>query len=289
MRIITGIKEMQLEAKKQMKQGSEIGFVPTMGFLHEGHISLVEEARKQNDVVVMSIFVNPLQFGPNEDFDRYPRDQKRDEELAREAGVDLLFYPHVSDMYPEERTTKLSVTRRVDSLCGESRPGHFDGVATVVFKLFQIVLPDRAYFGLKDAQQVAVIKGLVEDFNVPVEIVPCPIIREHDGLAKSSRNVYLTPSERSDASELSKSLDAARTAVKNGEVNAHKIKRLVESHLQQTVGKIDYVEVLSYPELKPVKTIDEDIIIAVAVQFSAARLIDNTIITRSGIPIGVYS
>ncbi|WP_377888824.1 pantoate--beta-alanine ligase [Alkalihalobacillus sp. R86527] len=287
MKIISGIKDMQIEAKKQMKLGHSIAFVPTMGFLHEGHISLVEAARKQNHIVVMSVFVNPLQFGPNEDFDRYPRDIKRDEELAREAGVDILFYPHVSEMYPDDRTTTLTVNRRVDTLCGESRPGHFDGVATVVLKLFQIVLPDRAYFGLKDAQQVAVITGLVEDFNVPVEIVPCPIIRESDGLAKSSRNVYLTPSERSDASELSNSLRAAKEAVNNGESTAHEIKKLVESKLQETVGTIDYVEVLSYPELKQIETIDEDIIVAVAVQFSAARLIDNVIITRSGIPIGV--
>ncbi|MCA0985752.1 pantoate--beta-alanine ligase [Guptibacillus algicola] len=287
MKIISGIKDMQAEAKRQMKLGHSIGFVPTMGFLHEGHISLVEAARKQNHIVVMSVFVNPLQFGPNEDFDRYPRDIKRDEELAREAGVDILFYPHVSEMYPEDRTTTLTVNRRVDTLCGESRPGHFDGVATVVLKLFQIVLPDRAYFGLKDAQQVAVISGLVEDFNVPVEIVPCPIVRESDGLAKSSRNVYLTPSERTDASELSNSLRAAKEAISSGESSALHIKKIVESKLQETVGTIDYVEVLSYPELKPIDTIDEDIIVAVAVQFSAARLIDNAIITRSGIPIGV--
>lgn len=287
MKIISGIKDMQAEAKRQMKLGHSIGFVPTMGFLHEGHISLVEAARKQNHIVVMSVFVNPLQFGPNEDFDRYPRDIKRDEELAREAGVDILFYPHVSEMYPEDRTTTLTVNRRVDTLCGESRPGHFDGVATVVLKLFQIVLPDRAYFGLKDAQQVAVISGLVDDFNVPVEIVPCPIVRERDGLAKSSRNVYLTPSERTDASELSNSLRAAKEAISSGESSAHRIKKIVESKLQETVGTIDYVEVLSYPELKPIDTIDEDIIVAVAVQFSAARLIDNAIITRSGIPIGV--
>lgn len=287
MKIISSIKDMQVEAKKQMKRGNTIGFVPTMGFLHEGHTSLVKRAREEDDIVVMSVFVNPLQFGPNEDFDRYPRDIKRDEELAREAGVDILFYPHVREMYPEDRTTTLTVNKRVDTLCGESRPGHFDGVATVVLKLFQIVLPDRAYFGLKDAQQVAVIKGLVEDFNVPVEIVPCPIVREVDGLAKSSRNVYLTPSERTDASELSNSLVRAKEAIRSGETSASKIKRLVEEMLQQTVGEIDYVEVLSYPGLKPIEAIDEDIIVAVAVQFSAARLIDNVIVTRSEIPIGV--
>jgi len=287
MRIITTINEMQTFSKKAIRSGRTIGFVPTMGYLHEGHMSLVEEAVKQNDCVIMSVFVNPLQFGPNEDFDRYPRDLKRDEQLAKQAGVDILFYPNVKEMYPKERTTRLTVQERVDTLCGEARPGHFDGVATVVMKLLQIVLPDRAYFGMKDAQQVAVIKGLVEDFNVPVEIVPCPIIREEDGLAKSSRNVYLTPTEREEAIQLSRSLDAAANAIERGETNPVRIKEMIISYLNQTSGVIDYVEVLSYPALEAIDVVKENIIVAVAVQFTAARLIDNKVTTRNEIAIGV--
>ncbi|WP_226657492.1 pantoate--beta-alanine ligase [Pseudalkalibacillus hwajinpoensis] len=287
MKIVTTIKEMQTFSKQMLRSGKAIGFVPTMGYLHEGHMSLVEEAVKQNDCVIMSIFVNPLQFGPDEDFDRYPRDLKRDEELAKQAGVDVLFYPDVKDMYPKERTTRLTVQERVDTLCGDSRPGHFDGVATVVMKLLQIVLPDRAYFGMKDAQQVAVIKGLVEDYNVPVEVVPCPIIREEDGLAKSSRNVYLTPTERKEAIQLSRSLDVATKAIELGETDPVIIKDLIFSLLKQTSGKIDYVEVLSYPDLGNIEVMKGKIIIAVAVQFSAARLIDNKVTTSQEIAIGV--
>ncbi len=287
MRIITTIKDMQQTTRNFMRQSQSIGFVPTMGFLHEGHMSLVQKAKEQNDCVIMSVFVNPLQFGPNEDFDRYPRDLKRDEELAEKAGVDVLFYPHVDEMYPKERTTLLTVKERVDTLCGESRPGHFDGVATVVMKLLQIVLPDKAYFGMKDAQQVAVIKGLVDDFNVPVEIVPCPIVREEDGLAKSSRNVYLTPTERAEAVILSRSLDEAIRVIKDGETRPEQIKDMIVASLQKTSGEIDYVEILSYPDLQYVDQIEEDVIIAVAVQFSAARLIDNAVATRSEIVIGV--
>ncbi len=287
MKIIKTINEMQSFSKQAMRSGQKIGFVPTMGYLHEGHMSLVGEAVKQNDCVIMSVFVNPLQFGPNEDFDRYPRDLKRDEELASQAGVDVLFYPDVTEMYPKERTTKLTVQERVDTLCGESRPGHFDGVATVVLKLLQITLPDRAYFGMKDAQQVAVIKGLVDDFNVPVEIVPCPIIREKDGLAKSSRNVYLTPTERKEAIQLSRSLSAASKALSDGEINPERIKDIVSTYLSETSGSIDYVEVLAYPALEEVDVITEDVIIAVAVQFSAARLIDNIVALKSEIAIGV--
>ncbi|MBF0708973.1 pantoate--beta-alanine ligase [Alkalihalobacillus hwajinpoensis] len=287
MKIIKTINEMQSFSKQAMRSGQKIGFVPTMGYLHEGHMSLVGEAVKQNDCVIMSVFVNPLQFGPNEDFDRYPRDLKRDEELASQAGVDVLFYPGVTEMYPKERTTKLTVQERVNTLCGESRPGHFDGVATVVLKLLQITLPDRAYFGMKDAQQVAVIKGLVDDFNVPVEIVPCPIIREKDGLAKSSRNVYLTPTERKEAIQLSRSLSAASKALSDGEINPERIKDIVSTYLSETSGSIDYVEVLAYPALEKVDVITEDVIIAVAVQFSAARLIDNIVALKSEIAIGV--
>ena len=287
MRIITTIKDMQQTTRNFMRQSQSIGFVPTMGFLHEGHMSLVQKAKEQNDCVIMSVFVNPLQFGPNEDFDRYPRDLKRDEELAEKAGVDVLFYPHVNEMYPKERTTYLTVKERVDTLCGESRPGHFDGVATVVMKLLQIVQPDKAYFGMKDAQQVAVIKGLVDDFNVPVEIVPCPIVREKDGLAKSSRNVYLTPTERAEAVILSRTLDEAIEVIKDGETRPEQIKDMIIASLQQTSGEIDYVEVLSYPDLQYVDRIEDDVIIAIAVQFSAARLIDNAVATRSEIVIGV--
>lgn len=191
---IESIGEMIKEREKL--DGKSVGLVPTMGYLHEGHLSLVEAAKQECDVVVMSIFVNPLQFGPEEDFDRYPRDLERDQRLAREHGVDILFVPQAEEMYPKKPAATVKVTGITEVLCGKSRPGHFDGVATVVMKLFQLVRPRRAYFGQKDAQQVAVIHRMAEDLNVPVEIVACPIVREKDGLAMSSRNVYLTEEER---------------------------------------------------------------------------------------------
>lgn len=274
--VVTTIKEMQQKMIEYRKEGKTIGFVPTMGYLHEGHVALLQAARKENDVVVLSVFVNPLQFGPNEDFDRYPRDIVRDEQIAKEAGVDVLFYPSVAEMYPRPLSVQVVVKERVDVLCGKTRPGHFDGVATVLTKLFHIVMPTRAYFGMKDAQQVAVVDGLIRDFHFPIELVAVPTVREADGLAKSSRNVYLSEEERNEAPALYEALKKAKTAIENGERDPKAVCALVEDHIAtNTHGVIDYVEVYSYPELKPLEKLAGKIIIALAVRFTNARLIDN--------------
>jgi len=279
MQVITSIKEMQQITSTLHTKGYSIGFVPTMGYLHEGHLTLMNEARKENDIVVLSIFVNPLQFGPNEDYETYPRDFKRDENLAEEAGVDFLFYPSVEEMYPNKLTVTVKVLDRVDVLCGKSRIGHFDGVATVLIKLFSIVSPNRAYFGMKDAQQVAVVDGLIHDFNLPIELVSVPTVREEDGLAKSSRNIRLTPSERSEAVHLYQSLQLAKQFIDNGERNPDILVQKMKSYLQNhTSGWIDYIEIYSYPELKKLDQLKGKIIIALAVKFSQVRLIDNLIL-----------
>lgn len=256
-----------------------IGFVPTMGYLHEGHLSLVEAAKAENDLVVMSIFVNPTQFGPNEDLDRYPRDFERDEALAREAGVDVLFYPTTETMYPLDMA-RVTVRTGADVLCGASRPGHFDGVLTVVSKLFNLVRPTRAYFGLKDAQQVALIEGYVRDYFVPVEIRRCAIIREPSGLAKSSRNVYLSDVEKTDASEINRALTDAYDALDDGEPLRDVMARLEERLQNIPNSMIDYVEVKDYPTLTEATSASTELLIAVAVQFERARLIDNVIWKR---------
>ncbi|MGN2272310.1 pantoate--beta-alanine ligase [Priestia megaterium] len=279
MKVITTIKDMQQEMKKEKQLGRSIGFVPTMGYLHEGHATLLGAARTENEVVALSIFVNPTQFGPNEDFDTYPRDFERDERVAKEANVDYLFYPSVEEMYKSSRSVAITVTDRVDVLCGQKRPGHFDGVATVLTKLFHIVTPDRAYFGKKDAQQVAVVDGLIEDFNFPVELRAVDTVREADGLAKSSRNVYLTDKEREEAPVLFKSLQSAQQLLGSGEKQVEIIKQTIRKEIEQhTSGKVDYIEVYTYPELKTIKQAAGKIIIALAVQFSKARLIDNVIV-----------
>ena len=258
------------------KNHQTIGFVPTMGFLHEGHVKLIEEARKDNDVLVLSIFVNPLQFGPNEDFDSYPRDSERDDTIAKQAGVDILFRPQIEEMYPDEPSYTVYVRNRVDVLCGKSRKGHFDGVATVLTKLFHLVQPDRAYFGMKDAQQVAVIDGLIEEFHFPIELIPVPTVREEDGLAKSSRNVYLTDEERQQAPLLYKSLKEAEALIFSGERNKQEISNHISSMIETaSSGIIDYVEVLTYPQLMELEVISGRVIIAIAVKFTNARLIDN--------------
>ncbi|WP_416434285.1 pantoate--beta-alanine ligase [Priestia megaterium] len=283
MKVITTIKDMQQEMKKEKQLGHSIGFVPTMGYLHEGHATLLGAARTENEVVVLSIFVNPTQFGPNEDFDTYPRDFERDERVAKEANVDYLFYPSVEEMYKSSRSVAITVTDRVDLLCGQKRPGHFDGVATVLTKLFHIVTPDRAYFGKKDAQQVAVVDGLIEDFNFPVELRAVDTVREADGLAKSSRNVYLTDKEREEAPVLFKSLQTALQLLESGEKHVEILKGTIRKEIEQhTSGKVDYIEVYTYPELKTIKQAAGKIIIALAVQFSKARLIDNVIVDVQG-------
>jgi len=274
--VITNIFEMHKKMNDLRLQGKTIGFVPTMGYLHEGHVSLLNEARQQNDVVVLSIFVNPLQFGPNEDYERYPRDIERDEQIAKQAGVDVLFYPDVKEMYPKPLSIKTVVTKRVHVLCGKSRPGHFDGVAAVLMKLFNIVMPHRAYFGMKDAQQVAVVDGLIRDFNFPINLVPVPTVREEDGLAKSSRNIYLSEKERQEAPALYRSLQLAKEAIQEGERNPLVIKQIVTDYIiANTSAKIDYVDLYTYPELEEIEEIAGKIIIAIAVRFTNARLIDN--------------
>ncbi len=281
MQIIEAITEMRqaLAAEK----GSRIGFVPTMGFLHEGHLSLVRRAKDECERVVMSIFVNPTQFGPDEDYERYPRDLERDAQLAKEAGVDYLFTPSVEEMYPEELLTRIVVSQITEPLCGASRPGHFEGVTTVVAKLFHIVQPDRAYFGLKDAQQVAVIERMVRDLNFPVEIVACPTVREKDGLALSSRNAYLSPEERTQALSISRALQEVKSLVEAGKLHsAEEAKALLEKQISsQPLARIDYIQVLSFPDLKPVEFLTQKrVILAVAVYFGSTRLIDNLLLNE---------
>jgi len=279
MKVITSIKDMQAEIMNQKGSGKSIGFVPTMGYLHEGHLTLISQARKENDTVVLSIFVNPLQFGPSEDFSTYPRDFERDRALAEAEKVDYVFYPSVEEMYPHVPSVKAVVQERTGVLCGESRPGHFDGVATVLTKLFNIMTPTRAYFGKKDAQQVAIIDGLISDFNFPIELIAVDIVREADGLAKSSRNVNLLPDERQQAAVLYRSLQAAKKAIDQGERNPEGLMNMIKEMITSgSKGRIDYVEILSYPQLKSLEKLDGTIIIALAVKFSKVRLIDNFII-----------
>jgi pantoate--beta-alanine ligase len=272
-RTIAEINELVTEKKRQ---GKTVGFVPTMGYLHEGHLSLMETARRTADFIVISIFVNPLQFGPNEDFECYPRDFARDEALAMSANVDVIFYPDLKEIYPDQLTCAVHVQKGADVLCGKSRPGHFDGVATVILKLFNIIQPTNAYFGLKDAQQVAVIENMVADFNLPVQIIKCPTLREKDGLARSSRNKFLSKEEREMATEIYTSLSEAICSIKAGETNPEKLKQEISARLRlRTNGTIDYVEILAYPSLKPVVLLQEEVIIAIALKFSNTRLIDN--------------
>ena len=280
MKIITKIGEMKETVRAEREKGRTVGFVPTMGYLHAGHRSLLEQARKENDIVCLSIFVNPTQFGPNEDLETYPRDMDRDQLTAEKAGVDYIFFPTVQEMYGDSPSVSVTVTGRTDVLCGSQRPGHFNGVATVLTKLFHIVSPHRAYFGMKDAQQVAVVRALVEDLNFDVEIVPVPTVREEDGLALSSRNVYLLEEERSEAKEINAALEEAMNAVREGERDARALEGLVRTHLEaKTSGVIDYIEIYRYPELTPADRLEGEVIIACAVKFSKARLIDNRVFT----------
>lgn len=289
MKVIRTIEEMRtdlaaLRRERGSGQDGTVGLVPTMGFLHEGHGSLITRAGEENDIVVISIFVNPLQFGPNEDFERYPRDEERDMALAREKGADIVFMPTVKEMYPTPSKTKVAVTDVTDRLCGASRPGHFDGVATVVSKLFHIVDPDAAYFGMKDAQQVAVIQTMVRDLNMRVRIVPCPTLRQEDGLALSSRNVYLSREEREQALVLSRSLARAEEWLAEAGGNPSRLRDRVEAAIRMSpLADIDYVDVLSYPSLLPpgewsADMPDNEMLIALAVRFGRTRLIDNRLL-----------
>lgn len=276
MEIATTVQDVRTVVKFYQNAQESIGLVPTMGYLHMGHVSLIEKARKSCDRVIVSIFVNPIQFGPNEDFTRYPRDLEHDLELCRDAGADLVFAPEVADMYPKPNLIFADVKTLGDHLCGASRPGHFQGVLTVVAKLFNICQPDLAFFGEKDAQQLAIIRRMVTDFNFPVEIVPCPIIREADGLAMSSRNVYLSEQERAAALSLSRSLEKAWQALEAGERSAGAIRDIIHSGISaEPLARIDYVEVVDSETLQPVATISSSILAAVAVFFGKTRLIDN--------------
>lgn len=276
MKTIENVSRMSTFVKMMKKEGKSIGFVPTMGYLHEGHLSLVKAAKKHTDVVVMSIFINPIQFGPKEDFDKYPRDLKRDEEMAREAGVDVIFYPSLKEMYPEGYATYVTVDKLTGNLCGESRPGHFRGVVTVVTKLFNIVRPEVAYFGQKDMQQAMMIKKMAADLNMDIEVKIMPVVREKNGLAMSSRNMYLSDAERKDAAVLCQSLKNAELLIKNGERDAGKIIKAVEDMIKaRQSARIEYVKLVDARELKNVKTVAGEIALAVAVFFGNTRLIDN--------------
>ncbi|KXZ18046.1 pantoate--beta-alanine ligase [Bacillus nakamurai] len=278
MKQITDILQLKELISQYRSEGRSIGFVPTMGFLHEGHLTLVEKARQENDIVVMSIFVNPAQFGPGEDYEAYPRDLNRDAKLAEQAGADLLFTPSATDMYKGAQNVAVHVKRRTDVLCGRSRTGHFDGVATVLTKFFNLIKPNRAYFGLKDAQQAAVVDGLIEDFFMDIELVAVDTVREEDGLAKSSRNVNLSAAERKEAPLIYKALQKGAELIRDGERNPEEVVQAVTAIIENTSGVIDYVELYAYPELTPIETLNGKIILACAVQFSKARLIDNIII-----------
>jgi pantoate--beta-alanine ligase len=286
MEVIRTIAELRRHLVRRREQGHTVGFVPTMGYLHEGHRSLMDRARKETDTVVLSIFVNPLQFGPNEDFERYPRDTERDLAIAEQAGVDLVFLPSVAEMYPRPIRTIVTVSGDVAAkLDAVSRPGHFDGVATVVSKLFHIVEPDYAYFGMKDAQQVAVIRQMVDDLNLNVTIVPCATVREEDGLAKSSRNVYLSAEERAQAVVLSQALAKARAyAEAHPRVRTADLTELMAEHVRTApLARIDYAAALTYPGFQDTDTWSPadgtDLILALAVKFGTTRLIDNTILS----------
>ena len=279
MKIVNTIAEVREIVKAWKKEGLTVGLVPTMGYLHEGHASLIKRASKENDRVVVSDFVNPIQFGPKEDLASYPRDIDRDAEVCENAGADIIFHPTADEMYCPDFSTFVDITGPSDELCGKSRPTHFKGVCTVVSKLFLIVAPHRAYFGQKDAQQLAVIKRMVRDLNFDIEIIGCPIIREADGLAKSSRNTYLSDEERKSAVILSKALQQGKELVLNGEKNAQVvIDKITEVINSEPLAKIDYVQVVNFPQVQPVEVIDGDILTAVAVYIGTTRLIDNFII-----------
>jgi pantoate--beta-alanine ligase len=279
MNIIDTVKEMQYVAGRLKREGKTIVFVPTMGYLHEGHASLLREGRRRGDVLVLSIFVNPIQFGQNEDLDRYPRDMERDCSMASECGVDIVFTPDAPGMYPSGFQTSINVSELSKPLCGASRPGHFDGVATVVAKLFNIVQPDTALFGNKDYQQLAVIRRMTADLSLPVRVVGMPIIREADGLAMSSRNAYLTPTERQSALCLSRAIAVVRERHAAGENNAEILLAAArELILAEPAAIIDYLELRDAATLEPVTTVSETTLLALAVKIGTTRLIDNTVL-----------
>ncbi len=279
MKIIRNIKDMHRTVRDLRQQEKSIGFVPTMGALHAGHLSLIKQARKENDIVVVSIFVNPTQFGRNEDLKRYPRNLKADALLCKKEGVDIIFYPDASRIYPKGYKTYVLVRNLSDVLCGKFRPGHFKGVATIITKLFNIVQPDTAYFGQKDAQQAIIIQQMTRDLGMPVKTRVMPIIREPDGLAMSSRNRYLTAKQRKDAVVLSEAIRAAKTMVKQGMINPERIIRAMRKIIQKKEScRIQYIEIVDLNELKPVKKIQGKVLVALAAWIGKTRLIDNIIL-----------
>lgn len=280
MKIVGTVKEVREQVKEWKKQGLSVGFVPTMGYLHEGHKSLMDAARKGNDKVVVSIFVNPMQFGPTEDLATYPRDLNHDAALCESAGVDLIFHPEAEEMYEKDFCSFVDMTGLTEGLCGKTRPIHFRGVCTVVNKLFNIVTPDHAYFGQKDGQQLAVIKRMVRDLNMDIEIVGCPIVREEDGLAKSSRNTYLSSEERKAALILSKTVALGKELVKT-EKDANKVVEAMKKNIEtEPLAKIDYVEAVDALSMAPVEKLEGTCMLAMAVYIGKTRLIDNTLINE---------
>ena len=280
MKIVGTVKEVREQVKVWKKQGLSVGFVPTMGYLHEGHKSLMDAARKGNDKVVVSIFVNPMQFGPTEDLATYPRDLDHDAALCESAGVDLIFHPEAEEMYEKDFCSFVDMTGLTEGLCGKTRPIHFRGVCTVVNKLFNIVTPDHAYFGQKDGQQLAVIKRMVRDLNMDIEIVGCPIVREEDGLAKSSRNTYLSSEERKAALILSKTVALGKELAKT-EKDANKVVEAMKKNIEtEPLAKIDYVEAVDALSMVPVEKLEGTCMLAMAVYIGKTRLIDNTLINE---------
>lgn len=278
MKVESTIVAVRSQVKTWRKEGLSVGLVPTMGYLHEGHASLIRAAKKENDKVVVSIFVNPMQFGPTEDLASYPRDLQKDSNLCESLGVDLIFHPTPDEMYHKGFSSYVDMSVLTEELCGLSRPVHFRGVCTVVSKLFNIVTPDRAYFGQKDAQQLAIIRHMVDDLNMDIEIVSCPIVREEDGLAKSSRNTYLSDNEREAALVLSRSIRLGREMVENGEKSADAVvlamNKLIE---QEPLARIDYVKAVDGLTMQQIKEVRKPMLVAIAVYIGKTRLIDNFI------------
>lgn len=282
MELTGSIEEVRRQVKAWRKQGLSVGLVPTMGYLHEGHKSLIDRAVAENDKVVVSDFVNPIQFGVNEDLSTYPRDIEADKKLCEDAGADLIFHPAPEEMYAPDFSTFVETKGVSAGLCGKTRPTHFCGVCTVVSKLFHIVMPDKAYFGEKDAQQLAVIKRMVRDLNMDIEIVGCPIVREEDGLAKSSRNTYLSSEERKAALVLSKAVFAGKEMMEQGERDAAAIVSHMKSIIEaEPLAKIDYVEMVDADSIEPISVAQGRVLTAMAVYIGTTRLIDNFIFTCS--------
>lgn len=276
MKIVKSIDELREDLKRYKLENKSIGLVPTMGYLHKGHASLIRKARKENDIVVVSDFVNPIQFGPKEDLNTYPRDLEADSKLCKDIGVDFIFAPEASEMY-HDRKTYVDIEEMSDNLCGAKRPGHFRGVCTVCTKLFNITGANRAYFGQKDAQQVAIIKKVVEDLNIPIEIIACPIVREDDGLALSSRNTYLSKEERKAALCLSKAIFKGEELAKAGASLDEVLGKMEEIISAEDLAKIDYISAVDLATMEDAKDLDGDRLIAIAVYIGKTRLIDNFI------------